>query len=118
MTFLDEIEAFLEATNMPTSMFGKAVCKNPSLVNKIREGRQCGKTVQARARAYMEAKKGVIIVPRVSVEENQRRSVKPNQHIVRHRTYTVIDREPCGFCGVRRDLGCNHYQKSEPVRIT
>lgn len=117
MTFLDEIEAFLKLTSMSPTRFGKAVCNSPTFVDEVRGGRSCGKMVKARTREYMAANQHLRIIPIVSQEEKLRRSVKPNQHVVRHRPLIFVDRDPCGFCGIRRDIGCNHYEKSEPVRI-
>jgi len=29
----------------------------------------------------------------------------------------VVDRDPCFKCGVRKDIGCKHHPKSEPVPL-
>jgi hypothetical protein len=117
MTFIDEIESFLEQTGIQRNKFGKAITGNPSFVQRLKAGVEPKPSTVSKARAFMADHRGIKIEPRISKEEHLRRSISPNQHVVRHRPIIVVDRDPCGFCGIRRDLGCNHYQKSEPMRI-
>jgi hypothetical protein len=117
MTFLDEIENFLHQTGIQKSKFGKAITGNPNFVQRVIQGSKTKPSTVAKARAFMAEHRGVKIEPRISNEEHLRRSLLLNQHVVRPHSITVVDRDPCGFCGIRRDLGCKHYPKSEPVRI-
>ncbi len=117
MTFLDEIEAFLDQTGIHKNRFGKAITGNPSFVQRLMAGVEPKPSTVTKARAFMNEHRSVKIEPRISNEEHLRRSLLPNQHVVRPRPIIVVDRDPCGFCGIRRDLGCKHYPKSEPVRV-
>ena len=53
MTLLREIEAFLRATGMKPSSFGRQSAGDPRLVWDLRRGRHAGARLQARVRAFI-----------------------------------------------------------------
>ena len=51
-----EIERFLRRTGMPPSRFGMEAVRDPRLVFDLRKGRQLGRQIESRVRAYMAAR--------------------------------------------------------------
>lgn len=52
-SLLEEIEAFLAASGMGSTYFGKAACGNSELVARLRDGRPCLTTTSDRIRYFI-----------------------------------------------------------------
>ena len=50
---LRDIEKYLEAKEMPPTLFGRLVARDPRLVHDMRRGRQPGARMQARIAAFI-----------------------------------------------------------------
>lgn len=48
-----KIERFLRNHDYPPTKFGRAVARDPRLVNDMRKGREIGASLSARAEAFM-----------------------------------------------------------------
>lgn len=55
ITLLDEIEAFLSASGMGETYFGRQAAGNTEVVKRLRSGRDVTTTTAERLRAYMAA---------------------------------------------------------------
>lgn len=55
MEFRHEVEQFLKRTGMAPTVFGRAVAKDPRLVLDMRMGREVGKRLATKVKAWMEA---------------------------------------------------------------
>lgn len=49
----EEVDAFLRATGMPKTNFGRAVANDPRLVSRLRQGSDVTTTTADRIRRYM-----------------------------------------------------------------
>lgn len=58
---LSEIEAFLAASGMGESYFGKAAAGNSELVARLRDGRRVWPETEARVRKFIKARSTVLI---------------------------------------------------------
>ena len=56
---LTEVETFLEESGMAPSTFGIGATGDPSLVQELRRGRDCGWSIRRRVRKFIESTKGV-----------------------------------------------------------
>lgn len=56
--FLEAVEAFICASEMPPTRFGKLAAGDPGLVAGLRKGRACGPNVMDRVSAFMAENAG------------------------------------------------------------
>lgn len=118
MTLLSEIKAFIKKTDLSRTAFGRLSCNDPRIIPHLEGGREPTEKFETKIRAFMASYTAEMAPKRRKRKPDPRRSVSAYQHAVRnHQPLIVVDRDPCGFCGVRRDVGCRHYKKSEPVRV-
>lgn len=54
MELLFEIERFLRANHMPATNFGRLAVRDPRLVHDMRRGRQPGRRMTVRVRAFIQ----------------------------------------------------------------
>lgn len=54
MELLFEIDRFLRATRMPMTKFGRLAVNDPRLVHDLRRGRQPGRRMAVRVRAFIQ----------------------------------------------------------------
>jgi hypothetical protein len=120
MTLIEEIETYLDHTGMKPTTFGK-VFGNPSFIEELRCGRKCRPTTICKVRAFM-AEKPEGIAP---IRKSKPRPVERHEVVRMYRkTESVRDkidpsslnrvhRAPCWNCGVRGDIGCEHFPKLE-----
>lgn len=127
MTLLADIEKFLEDTGMPTTTFGLRNGLTVSFVLQVRKGRKVGERLSEVCRKFMAENQDWKPQPKktpgrkAGKKQDDRSALHPRDHLVRKserdQNLWSINRDLCGFCGIRKDVGCPHYEKSEPVRI-
>ena len=54
MQLLAEIEKYLRYSGMPPTRFGREAVRDPRLVHDLRRGREPGRRLASRVRAYLE----------------------------------------------------------------
>jgi 2,4-dienoyl-CoA reductase-like NADH-dependent reductase (Old Yellow Enzyme family) len=55
MMILRLVEQYLAATGVSASRFGRDAARDPRLVNDLRNGRQLGRHMAAKVRAYVQS---------------------------------------------------------------
>ena len=58
MELLHEIDRFLRTTRMPVTKFGRLAVSDPRLVHDLRRGRQPGRRMTVRVRAFIQRELG------------------------------------------------------------
>jgi hypothetical protein len=57
MELLVEIDRYLKETGMPPTRFGRLAVNDPRLVGDLTRGREPGRRMRSRVRAFMEARR-------------------------------------------------------------
>ena len=55
MHLLAEIEIYLRRSGVPPTRFGREAVRDPRLVHDLRRGREPGRSLSSRVRAYLES---------------------------------------------------------------
>jgi hypothetical protein len=126
VTLLAEIMAYLDANDISKTMFGDHVMNNTNFVHSIRlrgEHRLRNQTIQ-KVRDYMRDNPDATgILKRRVLSGTPGKKKRENDLPVTHRfnyvdvrfdtsDLTIVDRDPCFYCGARGDLACAHKAAS------
>lgn len=125
MTFLEQIDAYLERTGMTPTVFSVHAMSNPMFVSRLREGVKPRENTIQKVLAFMDDHPDGIIKEEdkevIRIKRRRRKAhvvyrsanshfnvVKISQTIDESKLQYVF-RDPCEFCETRRDIGCHHY---------
>lgn len=106
--FVEELREWIGKTGSSARAVSLLAGNDPDLVRSILRGRVPGDRVMARLRRVMDAHPdgvGHRIVRNPAREPVQRDRVKVEP--------IAIARDPCIYCGVRGDVGCEHRRPGE-----
>ena len=110
MSLLLKIEKFLERTGTPISTAGRVAVKDPGAIQRMRRGATpTAKSAVKWEQFFKDYPEGI--------PKKKRGRGKEVMHHVRGHSEKMQkpypkgeepDRNPCGYCGIRGELGCKH----------
>ncbi len=118
---LFKAERYISMHGIPATFLSEKATGNMSLIGDIRSGCIPRHESMDKLEAFMEANPNGV---------PYRGPVQPRSDVVgydeimaiRRGKFSadalVVDRDPCYKCGVRKDVGCKHSPKTEPVPLT
>jgi hypothetical protein len=118
-TLRDDVEAYLARTGVSVTRFGRTCVGDQRLVRDLRGSSKVGPIREARIRATMAAHPDGM--PPIQCEPTMRprmrldKRVRPTRLVDENGEHRGpvpeqlrVNRDPCGWCGVRADIGCSH----------
>lgn len=112
---LPAVEAYLAATGIAPTRFGRRAGVSGRIVFELRKGSGIQQKTADRLNAFMRGDPDGICAgkPRkkYSIHNRVKNAGLPSGPVI------ILDRTPCFKCGVRADLGCRHQPKSAAIRI-
>jgi hypothetical protein len=116
---LARIEDYMSTHRLPATFLSKHAVKNVNFIADMRKGCVAlHRTMDMMEKFLDENPNGIAYKGRVSTDDYIGYDAIMAQRFERMDANAfIVDRDPCFQCGVRKDIGCQHHPKSEPVAL-
>lgn len=111
LALLRELTAYAERWRIGPTALGKAICRDPNMVGRLQDGREPTEAKRTKVRAWLTQHADgppASVVSRRAPRRIPPPSPPPRPDPPLPIEGRRVDRDACGMCGVRGDIGCRH----------
>jgi len=113
------VEHYMATHGLPATFLSKHAVNNTNFIADVRKGCVAlHRTMDMMEKFLDENPNGIPYKGRVSTDDYiGYDAIMQKRWDAMQINAVVVDRDPCFKCGVRKDIGCAHHPKSEPVPL-